>query len=256
MSHNLIQICLLLVISLRCLVVGFSQVPTDEEILSEVSRVLPPISLTPDEARSVETLMDISPYYNPKWVKEYISVEIKATVDESVVISKGTDEVLTTAQIQLINSTDEETIIWASVSYQPDNTLAHNETKEHVFSFTIDPVTEAHYKNGYSLLAQQLQTEVVDQLDPAVFEGYTLAAITFTVDKDGKVRDAQVAESTEDEGTDQLLLDAICKMTDWAPATYASGLTTEQDFVWIIGNKQSCKMNFFNTRRGLAKSGN
>jgi len=215
MSHNLIQICLLLVISLRCLVVGFSQVPTDEEILSEVSRVLPPISLTPDEARSVETLMDISPYYNPKWVKEYISVEIKATVDESVVISKGTDEVLTTAQIQLINSTDEETIIWASVSYQPD-----------------------------------------DQLDPAVFEGYTLAAITFTVDKDGKVRDAQVAESTEDEGTDQLLLDAICKMTDWAPATYASGLTTEQDFVWIIGNKQSCKMNFFNTRRGLAKSGN
>jgi len=256
MIHKCFYICLLIVVSLGSHFIGFAQNSDDDKIQSEVSRVYPPISLTPEQALGVETLMDISPFYKPSWVKEYISIEIKTIVDGKPSIGSSKSHTLTESQIELINLSDEGTEIWATTTYIPDNTLSHNDVKEHSFVFTIDPATDAHYIKGYSSLEEQLQTNIIDHLDPAVFEGFALAAITFTVDKEGHIRDAQVSESSEDEVTDKILLDAICKMTGWSPATYASGLRTEQEFVWIVGNRKSCKMNFFNTRRDLAELGN
>ncbi len=251
-----VHIGLLILVILSSPFLGSTQVSDDDAITQEISRVFPPISLTPDEASDVKTLMDISPFYKPSWVKDYISVALTAIVDGQEITHTGPSHTLTAEQIDLINTADEGSEIQTAVVYLPDNTLSDNPAQEHIFVFTIDPPISAHHTEGYEALTAHLQRTVIDHLDPEVFEGYALAAITFTIDQEGHIRDAKIAESSSDTATDKVLLDAICHMTGWAPATYASGRSTDQEFVWIVGNRKSCKMNFFNTRRDLAEVGN
>ncbi len=255
MIRTVSSLCLVILMMASSYIVGFSQPLSSDRITHQITRIFPPISLAPAQAKDINTLMDISPYYKPSWVKEYKAVKVTGIVDNKIITRTGHSHNLTKEQRQLINTSDEATEIQVSVEYIPDNSLSHNDSQVHDFVFSIDPHSSAYYIAGEDQLAAQLQTKVIDHLDPTFFQGYALAAITFTVDQDGHVMDARIAASTDDMDTDKTLLDAICHMTGWAPAQFASGLKTEQKFVWLVGNEESCKMNFFNTRRKLPEPG-
>jgi len=135
------------------------------------------------------------------------------------------------------------------MKYMPNNTLSHNDPKEFSFDVVIDPQSDAAYVGGRASLDNFVQENILTHLQDVTLDDQALAVVSFTIDKNGKARNVKISESTEQEDLDELILKAVCDMPDWQPAASADGTNIDQEFVLTLGNLESCKMNFFNTRR-------
>ena len=63
--------------------------------------------------------------------------------------------------------------------------------------------------------------------------------VRFTVDEQGEIANPQIAVSSEDALTDQLLLEAITSMPKWKLAESANGMKVKLEFAFSVGNKVS-----------------
>jgi len=75
-----------------------------------------------------------------------------------------------------------------------------------------------------------------------------LAAVKFTVDEEGRIVNPHLFWTSEDEKVDDLMLETVCDMPNWEPATYAKGQKIQQDYALMIGNFQSCVTNVLNVQ--------
>ena len=220
-----------------------------DDLRFEVHRVYPYISITREELILANTLSDLNRHYKTAWVKEYISVEVITSHDGRIKKTRGKNDILTGEQKDMINRSDAGTDISVEVQYIPDNTLKHNDIKELSFSFTIDPDQEAKYIGGPQQLRQYIKTTAIDKISDARFERSTLAAVKFTVDKDGKIIDVQIFETARDKDIDALLLETVRNMPNWEPAEYSDGTRVKQEFVLTVGNMESCVINLLSIRQ-------
>jgi len=214
----------------------------------DVNRVHPSLSLSKAEAIVAESIADLNKYYKPSWIKEYISVELRASIKGKEKIAFGDTENLNAEQKKLLLSADANTDIHVNVRYLPENSLSIKEVKEIDFSFSIDPETEAHFVNGQDKLKAYLHEKAFQYLSINNFAIYQLTVVTFSITEDGKVVDVELMEHSQDKKVDELLLDAICNMPDWIPAQYSNGLKVKQDFALTAGDHTSCVINLINIR--------
>ena len=70
-----------------------------------------------------------------------------------------------------------------------------------------------------------------------------MAAVKFTINEKGEIVNPHIFESTKNEKVDKILLETIKKMPKWKPAKHANGLKTKQDFMFTVGNMESCVVN-------------
>ena len=119
MIRTVSSLCLVILMMASSYIVGFSQPLSSDRITHQITRIFPPISLAPAQAKDINTLMDISPYYKPSWVKEYKAVKVTGIVDNKIITRTGHSHNLTKEQRQLINTSDEATEIQVSVEYIP-----------------------------------------------------------------------------------------------------------------------------------------
>lgn len=215
----------------------------------EVNRVYPPLSITKEKLQEAQTLKELNPYFRPSWIRSYIAVELSTSYQGKQVQARGKDENLSPAQIDLLDKVDEGAAILVTIQYIPENNLTQNDAKEMDFTFTVEPDRGASYAGGTSKLMQYLKDNAIDKIPADSFEASVLAAITFTINESGEVIDAHVFESSTNERVDALLLEAVQNMPCWEPAEYKNGLNVRQDFVLMMGNMESCKINFLNTWR-------
>lgn len=243
------QLIILLLIALAFPQLGTSQDDSTFELDYQVNRIYPPLSITKEKLNEAETLTDINKYYKPSWVKEYISVEVLANCEG--LIRKATSKTGTFSQAQkdIMKAADEGTDISVNVRYIPDNVLKYNDAKELPFTFTVEPESEASYPGGEQQLNQYLKENTRDKISDTVFNIYHLTAVKFTINETGQIIDTHILESSKDEQTDQLLLEAINNMPSWKPATYANGMKAKQEFVLTAGDHRSCVINLLNIRR-------
>ncbi len=227
---------------------GSSQAPSTDELRYEVNRIYPYISITKEKLEQAQTLMDLNRYYKESWIKEYVSVEILTKHNGTEKKARSKSDILTQAQKDLMNAADLGKDISVKVRYFPDNTLTHNDVKEIDFAFSISPEKEATYTKGEQQLRQYLKETAIDKIADANLQKSTLAAVRFTVDEKGRIVDSHLFESSREEAIDQLLLDAICNMSPWEPATYSDGTKVKQEFVLTVGNLESCVMGLLNIR--------
>ena len=231
----------------------FSQDSQHFEIEYKVNRMYPSLSITKEKLKEAHTLVDINQYYKPTWVKEYISVEISGIHKEKIQKALGKNDIFTKAQKDLINTADAGTDISVQVHYIPNNNLKNNEAKYINFSFTVEPENEASYVGGARQLKQYLKENVADKILEEGFEMYRLAAVTFAIDEQGQIIDAQVFDTPyqtfRDTKTEEVLLEAVCNMPNWKPAQYANGMKVKQQFVLTVGDHRSCVINLFNIHR-------
>lgn len=230
-------------------ILSFAQTSSDFEISYDIHKIFPPFSITQEKLKNAETLVDLNRFYRPSWVKEYISVDITAIQNGIEKTIRGKHHTLTQAQKELMNTADVATTIAVSVMYMPDNTLTHNDPKDFSFNFMVEPHQTAAFPGGQQQLAQYLKEQATDKISDDRFRQYHLSAVKFTVDEEGQIRDAHIVESSDNEQVDAILLETICNMPRWKPATYNNGLKVKQEFAFTAGDFNSCVVNVLNIRQ-------
>ncbi len=229
---------------------GSSQDSLNIELQYEVNRTYPSISISKEKLNGAHCLVDLNEYYKPSWVREYISVEVLASHKGKVRKAVSKNDTLSQEQKDIMEMADVGKDIAVKVRYIPENTLPHNDVKEFDFKFTVDPENEATFPGGQQQLKQYLKEKAIDKIPDGSFKNYDLAAIKFTVNKDGQIIDAHIFgneyRTSKNEKIDELLLKTICNMPNWKPAEYANGTKVKQDFVLTVGNMNSCLVPLLN----------
>ena len=243
-----------MVLSSLFLVLGLplnaSSFTSDSDTLRyRVDRNYPPLAITKAQFKEAVTIADINRYFKPSWVEEYISVEVSALYNGQLKSVKGPDGILTKEQKDFIWQVASSGEIAVHVHYMPDNTLSHNDPKDINFTFLIEPDNGATFVGGHNELLQYFKENAIDKIENTGFTDQTLASVLFTINEAGEVVNAHVFQPSEDEATDDLLLEAVCNMPIWKPAEYDDGTRVSQEFALNIGNMESCLMNFMNIRR-------
>jgi len=219
----------------------------------KLNRVYPAVSVTKLQFEEINNVSELNKYYKSSWIKDFVSMTIVTTHDGTQLKSLSPDDVFSQEQKQNVLSADQGSAISVIIEYYPDNTLKDNDSYVFDFDFSIDPARDAQFSGGDRSIEQYLQENAMQQLSSSSFRQYTLRAIQFSVDTNGYVVDAQVFD-TEQYGVDKvdeadaIMLDAICNMPQWIPASYTDGQKVKQDFVLRVGDMTSCMSNFFNTR--------
>lgn len=219
----------------------------------KVNRIYPSVSLTKSEFKKVKNISELNKYYKSSWVKEFVNMTVLTFHNGIQRKAASINDVLSAEQKQHVLSADQGSAISVIIEYYPDNTLKDNDSYIFDFNFTIDPATDAYFTDGDIAFEQYLDKHAMQQLSKSSFRQYTLRAIQFSVDTTGMVVDAHVFDAEpygvdKVDDVDKIMLDAICNMPQWTPASYADGQKVKQDFVLRVGDMSSCISNFFNTR--------
>ena len=252
MNIRTLQISILIATYFMCS--AFIQKHPEFELSFAVSRVYQPLSLDYNQLEEATTISDLHPLYNPAWVKKFISVDIITTHAGEIRSTFALDDRLNTEQINNLKTVDNGSEVAVNVKYIPDNSLSHNSPQEFTFNFVVNPHQEAFFPGGERSLADYIKIHVQDKIASSHFKEHRIHAIQFSVDKSGQVIDAHIAEAAQHVYPEQssaindILINAICQMPRWMPATYADGNTTKQDFMLTAGDKYSCTYNLLNIR--------
>ena len=212
----------------------------------EVNRSHPAFSITKEKLKQAQTLTGLNKHYKASWVRAYNMVEVLTSHKGQIRKTVSENDILTQQQKQAMNTADIGTAIAVKVRYIPKNNLKHNDIKEMNFTFSVEPENEAQYPGGPQALNQYLQETTINKIPDGIFTGYKMAAVKFSINEKGQVTDTHLFWPSEDEQTDQLLLNAVRKMPNWIPASYTDGTKVKQEFALAIGNKESCVVNLLN----------
>ncbi len=215
----------------------------------DVVQVYKPLSVHKTTLLKAAKVEDLHRQYKESWVKEYLHVDVSATVDGKKIKHRAQNQILTRDQKQLMQDADSGSEIEIVVHYMPDNTLKHNEPKKFDFSFIVNPEKDATYKGGQEALLQTIKKDLIDVASWDSLNQYQLAVVKFIVDKDGRIMEPKILWSSDDEETDAKMIDFVCNMPEWEPAEYATGNRVAQEYALTIGDNNSCVVPMLNTRQ-------
>ena len=97
-----------------------------------------------------------------------------------------------------------------------------------------------------------LVSNAVDKIPEGIFQPTDFAAVQFTINESGEVIDAQVFESAfqlhPHDKANAILLEAVRQMPSWEPAEFCKGTMISQNYVFVVGNLESCLNNLITSR--------
>ncbi len=200
---------------------------------------------------SAARLSDFIDYYPANWIKHYKGVEITANRYGDKKTEFGVNDKLTKGQRQLLAASSVGTTIDVKVKYKKGNAIGESEEdREMNISMSLIPEIEARCGEGNEKLISYLKEETkgrlnLTKIDNAKVEGKEIEfpgniEILFVIDKKGKVQNVRIENSSNDEETDNLVLDVIKSMPNWIPATNAKGDFVEQEFLFSVGEGGGC----------------
>ena len=188
--------------------------PANQEVLSEANK-----------------LEEIYIGYPASWINDYISTEISVIANGKVETAVSKNDVLTTKQKELIMKADVGTDIAVEVKHKTTT-----EVKTLNFAVSVLPEFEAEYIGGYEQLKQYVKEKAIDKFAEITDDPMLVVRLNFTIDEEGKIINAQITQSSEEEAIDKLLLEVICNMPEWKPAGDANGQKIKQEFELVLGN--------------------
>lgn len=237
----------------------FAQDILSGELRFEVRKVDPPLALTQQQIEEAQRLADLNNeakeldlYFKPSWIRSYVSVEIVATNQGKQRKEVGKNDILTRVQKEIIQNADAGTPIAVHIQYLPENTLSHNDVKTLDFEVNVKPLRDARYAGGDQKLKDYLASNAIDKIPEGSFLPADFAAVQFTINESGKVVDAHVFESGfqlhPHDKVNGILLEAVRQMPSWEPAEFCKGTTISQNYVFVVGNLESCLNNLISFR--------
>lgn len=216
-----------LVLSLLCLTV-FSQ------DLNFVLRGTYSKPVTKKRLNAATTMSEINDGYPASWVSDYVSTEISATSSGKQLTAKGNAESLTPEQKKVLKAASTGTNVTVTVNYRCKNSATGAaEVRIMRYSLNVIPEVEAVFPGGEEKMTEYLKSNAINKLKPESAPIFT-AKVKFTVNENGEIANARLAEVSHDPNIDQLLLKTITAMPKWKPAQSAQGINVEQEFEFIV----------------------
>ena len=185
---------------------------------------------------NAETMSDLINGYPESWITDYISAEVTTTNNGNVMSAKGTNGMLTPEQKNILAMADAGTEVTIDVAYRYKNS-AIDQIDVHNMNYkaTLVPEIEAEFAGGKEVMNNYLKENVTDKISDADVKKIAPALVTFTIDENGDITNAQVDISSGNPKIDKLLLKTINKMPKWKPAVNADGKNVKQDFQFSVG---------------------
>jgi TonB family protein len=182
-------------------------------------------------------ISDIIPDYPAQWITQYVSVEITATNDGKTMRAEGANDTLNTEQISMLRTLVLGTDVVINIDYNSKNPVTNQiEIRGMHYSATLVPEVEAEYPGGYDQLTGYLKDNAIDHISVEDSKKLQQAVVSFTVNEEGVIADAQISRTSGDPETDELLLEVINAMPKWKPAEDSMGTKVAQAFEFTVGN--------------------
>ncbi len=222
---------------------------TNDFVSYELHRVNPKMTINQGALTTVKTISDLHPQHKSEWIREVLDVTVTVQINGQDKLLHGNSELLNQAQLDAILAADNASDINIKISYIPENNLKNNTAQLMEYDITIDPMIDAQYPGTPEELKAYLSEQGVMDIPTDIFREHGLSAMAFTVDESGHITDVKVQNTTDDEATDAILIEAVCNMPKWKAAQYADGETVAQNFVLTAGDMRSCMVNVLNIRK-------
>ncbi len=195
-----------------------------------------------EKLSNATTLSDMMPYYPAAWIDSYSSVEVSTVSNGTSMSAPGDNEILNEYQKDLLRTADLGSDVSINIIYKTDNSATREPMSSIIhYDVTVVPEVEAEYMTGTKELMQYLKKNAIDKISEATAKLLQPTIVSFTVNEEGKIADAQVVKSSGNAATDKLLLKTITKMPKWKPAETADGIKVKQAFEFSVsGNTKGC----------------
>ena len=196
-------------------------------------------TVTKAKLHSATSILDLLPKAQTDPVESYESVQVIILDDyhQTDLRATGTDEVLTAAQLQLLQTVDYSANILIRADFKEKNKitglLSHNYFTPHI---TIVPEKEANYILGKAALINYLKVnskEKIALVEPGNLKG---GKLYFTVTKDGNIANVELAATSGYPTIDNTMLNLMNTVPGmWLPAENANGEKVAQKLVFSFG---------------------
>ena len=232
---------------------AYSQGQTDYGLTVEMNTSVSSITVDALEFDNIKTFTEIDRHFKSEWVHEFLSVEVLIIKSGNPHILKAKDDNITDDLRQAIVNADSGSAIKVSYEYISENTIDNNNVHRDGFSFTMLPDNDASFPGGVLNMNEYLDEAGVNTIQKKDIDIYNLAAVKFTVTESGHIENAHIANKSNNKEVDKLLLNAICNMPSWTPASYNDGVTVAQEYVLSAGDHSSCAVNVLNIQKYAIK---
>jgi len=196
-------------------------------------------TVTKEKLHNATSLLDFLPKAQTNQVEIYQSVQVIILDDyhPTDLRATGKDEMLTAAQLELLQTVDYSANILIRADFQEKNkvtgVLSHNYFTPHI---TIVPEKEASYIFGKAALINYLKVnskEKIAHVEPGNLKG---GKLYFTVTKDGNIANVELAATSGYPTVDEAMLKLMTTTPGmWIPAENANGEKVAQKLVFSFG---------------------
>lgn len=170
-----------------------------------------------------------------------VFTEISVSINGKTAVAKSSSDKLTTSQKNILNTADLGANINVTIKYKyKDQTNdiwgSRNKIIKGATVVTIVPATEAEYPGGWKELSVYFSGNVFKKIsEKNISDKLQLATIKFTINEEGKVMNATIAQTSTDKTIDKLLLEAMNGMPNWKPAVNSKGERVKQEISILLG---------------------
>jgi hypothetical protein len=196
-------------------------------------------TITKEDLHKAKSILDFLPKEQTDPVFKYKSVSVIILDDNKPTDRKetGDSEVLTEAQIKLIQSIDYSTNFLIRADFQEMNNdvnhLVNNYFSPHM---TVVPENEAAYVNGEKALIDYLRENSKDKTTIVNERKLKSGKIFFTVTKEGVISDVHLTSTSGYPSIDLYMIELVKSIPGaWEAATNSIGQKVDQELVFSFG---------------------
>lgn len=184
-----------------------------------------------------KTIIDILPKKATKSIESYYYARV-SILDDHVETDRrayADNEVLTTAQINLLNSTDDSGNIYIRSDYKIMGGGALYD-RHLTYFISIVPDQQAEYQDGHESLISYLRKNTEEEVKIITKDGLKGGKVRFTVTKEGLVSKVDLTSTSGYTTVDKKLVEIIENIPgNWTPASNEKGEKVDQELVFFFG---------------------
>lgn len=199
-------------------------------------------TITKEKLNKATTVLDLIPK-EADWSKiAFLSMKIALLQGDDEIAVWGDDEVLTAAQIMLLQSTDYANSFYINARGKNKDSGTERlkqfgeEEYDLAYYITIVPEQEAEYSAGYHALITYLKENTREAITIIQEGKIQPCRLNFTVTQAGTIADVKLDATSGYPAIDEALVELITNMPGkWHPATNSKGEKVDQEFVFFFG---------------------
>ena len=194
-------------------------------------------TITKEDLQNAKSLQDIVPKGAAEGVKSFKDVIISILPEDKATKIKGKNEILTPAQLELLQSVEYSTQFFIRGNfYQNKYGLSELEEDYLIYYMTVVPEKQASFRKGHTALMNYLRLKSAKEVAGTNVDDLKSGKIQFTITTDGTVSNVMLESTSGYDSIDDKMIKLIKSMPGkWNAAKDSKGEKVEQELVYSYG---------------------